>query len=528
MRIGGFRRAYPLVVLLLAVYLTFIPSNEKSKAVDTNAWAGGAVATDLGTLIGLNNAGNLECQYTTLKSRYVSSSSIIGGKTVYNSNTTEGEGRTYGDTCTTQNSHGLMSASGLWSKDLDINNVMPIDSGRYSMVPSPGGTAVVFYDIAPNYGYQYSINHNIGYIGNVSTKKYGTGVSAKYEKVWKIDTSKLDSFLLYGTPENGTIARFDQIGFSSNGRYAVVLLSKRGFARLDLQTKELTPFYNVNYNNGVGVSMTISNDGRYAATAKNLSSNFMVHDLLGCQSVYKYGTWEATGVLQTSGCASTNLFSSVQQVFPTANSISGLRFSPNGGLLDIFVRYSDSTGNPTNKARLSAIGYESSASGYLAMGDSFSSGEGDLDGGNWYEPGTDEQGDIGTFNGRNLCHLSRRSYPYLMAVELGFLTTNSSRPPENGNFHSVACSGAKIHNIMGVLGEKQDAGTSVDFAVTDNQYRYDGGYLLEEWQPGYERQVGFMLGRKDKLITERNAFYPEVITVSIGGNDAGFGQKLLS
>lgn len=162
------------------------------------------------------------------------------------------------------------------------------------------------------------------------------------------------------------------------------------------------------------------------------------------------------------------------------------------------------------------------------MGDSYSSGEGDTEGGSWYEPGTDEQGDRDTFAGRNLCHLSRRSYPYLMAVELGYVSNNVTTPPADGLFHSVACSGAKIHNIIGSVGEKQDDGNASDFAVTDNQFRYDKDFEIGGWQPGASKQVNSLGDYKLPDTQLRNGISPEAITIGIGGNDAGFGDFLMS
>ncbi|MGB1036804.1 MAG: hypothetical protein ACPGYQ_06240, partial [Candidatus Puniceispirillales bacterium] len=71
---------------------------------------------------------------------------------------------------------------------------------------------------------------------------------------------------------------------------------------------------------------------------------------------------------------------------------------------------------------------------------------------------------------RNLCHLSRRSYPYLMAVELGYLANTTQSPPADGLFHSVACSGAKIHNIIGGTEEKQSDGSVVLMLVGGDYY----------------------------------------------------------
>jgi len=118
---------------------------------------------------------------------------------------------------------------------------------------------------------------------------------------------------------------------------------------------------------------------------------------------------------------------------------------------------------------------------YLAMGDSFASGEGDTKGSMYYEPGTDEA--------KNKCHLSRRSYPYLLSSSLAI-----------NNFHSIACSGTVIRNVDGILDE-------------DIQYKESNKTLkLGLWIPAYQRQLDYISSS------------PDFLTISIGGNNVGFAD----
>src|SRR6185295_14449068 len=92
---------------------------------------------------------------------------------------------------------------------------------------------------------------------------------------------------------------------------------------------------------------------------------------------------------------------------------------------------------------------------YLALGDSFSSGEGAQK----YEIGTDES--------ENLCHLSRVSFPYVIAQKLNF-----------SNFHSIACSGARSVNLSGGSGFSESK-LVID---RDNQYeRVPSNNALPGW-----------------------------------------------
>ncbi len=514
------KRLLGLAVTLSLLLISFIKNAPATASA--GGWDDGFSIADLGVPTGLVNGGNLDCSYVTFKSRYVFNEKIINNKLTYDSQTYETTGRDYPDVCSVQNDHGIIGSNGLWAKDFNLEKALPITSAPYSLSPIPGGNSVLFFDSAPGGGLEYSINHSLGYLGSLSTVTYGRGVSARKEKIWKIDTSKLDQFLTYS---NASVVGIDQVGFSSNGRFMVAQLSHRGLVRIELQTKELVPFYAVNYANGVGTYLQISNDGRYVSSYKTNTDQFYIHDISGCSVNFEYGLWPATGVLPTDGCKSTKYFAELQLFNPTVDLINGLRFSPNGASLRVLARFRNGSAMVVHELRLDAKAFTSSANGYLAMGDSYSSGEGDTQGAYWYEEGTDKQGDIGTFENRNLCHLSRRSYPYLSAVKLGYLINNLQQPSSNDSFHSVACSGAKMHNIIGGIGILELGADISDFSISDNQYLTQINAALELWQPGINSQKDY-LQRSSYRQLKKEPFNPEIITIGIGGNDAGFGQKL--
>ncbi len=509
------------ICLFLLIFGCFLAVLSKSDVkAESSIWAGNVNITETPISEASPNRGNYQCENVTYKSRYLHNELLVGDNLVYTSSTTETEGKTYADVCSVSNQQGTIGG-GVWAPDGELTHAMPIvTTANYEAIGAPGGDTTVFVTPAPTYGLQYSINHNLPFIGKLSYKTYGSGFSKVKEKVWKIHT--LSDFLSYS---DNSIARIDTMSFSNNGRYGLIQLSKRSLARIDLQTKELTPFYNNTFSNSNGLYLSISNDGRYASYYR--SGQLKVFDLANCTTSYAYGSWPSSGSLSNSGCTSSDYYSNVHASYPNLLFISRLRFSPNGAQLSVDVGVQDATFY-WKRLLISPTDYVSQAQGYLAMGDSYSSGEGDTRGGDWYEPGTDEQGNKDTFAGRNLCHLSRRSYPYLMAVDLGYLVTNSTTPLADGLFHSVACSGAKIHNVIGLLGEKQDDGTPIDFAFTDNQYRYSDASFLKTWQPGATKQTNFVFDSLLPNADERPNMVPEVITISIGGNDAGFGQKLLS
>jgi lysophospholipase L1-like esterase len=115
----------------------------------------------------------------------------------------------------------------------------------------------------------------------------------------------------------------------------------------------------------------------------------------------------------------------------------------------------------------------------VALGDSYISGEG----AEQYFPGTDETGEE-----RNLCHRAPSAYPYLIADELG------------ASLRFAACSGARIADVTGVDAQGQPA-------------------------PGQHPRSGEgVYGAHPQVAVLENLASPDLVLLSIGGNDAGFGE----
>jgi lysophospholipase L1-like esterase len=125
----------------------------------------------------------------------------------------------------------------------------------------------------------------------------------------------------------------------------------------------------------------------------------------------------------------------------------------------------------------------------MALGDSFASGEGAYN----YKLGTDLK------NPLNKCHLSLRSYPYLIGQQANL-----------DQFESVACSGAKIKDIIGVNGNyTEDDAQSKGMDPENDSYTNE---ILNNFLVGYRIQNQFI-----------EKYKPSTATISIGGNDIDFG-----
>lgn len=122
---------------------------------------------------------------------------------------------------------------------------------------------------------------------------------------------------------------------------------------------------------------------------------------------------------------------------------------------------------------------------YLALGDSYISGEGVYS----YRAGTD--------NSNNRCHLSDYSYPYLM----GSLFKWSS-------YESVACSGSVIEDIIPLNEQAYNEDERQGKGKFEDIYNQE---IYANFLPGYRGQINFV---------KRNT--PDIITISVGGNDIGF------
>jgi len=521
------RRA--LVVSGLFITAAFFMAQTLEKptlAATTSIWRNTFnIASD--TVVDPADRNTADCSYANMRLRLYSA----GGSTNESDLTfpaSQEVSSTQQDLCTVKNRQGSFSpAIGYWSPTNNMDDVLQVENA--TIIPVPESNAVLFTTVfgSDPGGYRASINYNFSAIGELKAGYVGPSNQKVKFKKWRITDSA--ALLQYS---NSSFMTFKTWAFSENGRYGIASLFSGMLIRIDLQTQEIQPISQLAVNKS-DWRLGISNDGNYALSYHSTSSALTFHDLTACQTRYAKGMYPSAGA-STAGCASTDLHTKIQSLYPSTvlALMSNFRFGSNGSNFSVDTYWRTSPAEITKRRiEFRAENYVPSNRGYIAMGDSFSSGEGDLQGGAWYEPGTDEQGNKDTFEGRNLCHLSRRSYPYLIAKELGYLTGTASdpiTPTDTGLFHSVACSGAKIHNIISdneyplLLG----GGNEDDFSESENQYRNDFLSSLGSWQPGRIKQMDFFAG--ERAVVYRAPQTPEIITIGIGGNDAGFGDIILS
>jgi hypothetical protein len=298
-----------------------------------------------------------------------------------------------------------------------------------------------------------------------------------------------DSTLRY---PGGELLRFNlgASAFSSNGEYLIADTIWSGIVRINLKDYTIQAFEKSLPRTSGDVPLpgyaAISDDGRTAALAYNAPDNwgakyFKVYDVSSCTNSFP----SSSSANIQPNCKSFDVLTRIKQTLPTVDFVGNVRFA-NNHTITFTARYKNEAGQDRYAAySMTADGWLASTKQYLALGDSYISGEGALS----YREGTD--------TAINQCHQSLVSYPYLLGIQ-------------QTSFASVACSGAKIHNVV----TPTPKGNNIHQVKGDPN---DGTLALvkQSHAPGYLLQFDFVAYDN-----------PEAVTVSIGGNDIGFGNIL--
>lgn len=285
-------------------------------------------------------------------------------------------------------------------------------------------------------------------------------------------------------------------GVSDNGDWLALEYRQKGVGILNLNQltmKKITSkFYPYGYGLDPTTELAISNDGEHIAVM-GLNSGLSIYD------VSKFCGEFANGMSLNNN----ETFNSCPESRINRNDVINNfklairpRFSLDGGSLHFFA---SSYFGETRDVTMQAAGYVRPRLDYLALGDSFTSGEGEKDD-HYYQPNTNTE--------YEKCHLSSRSYPYLIASYSDISPTFMK---------SIACSGAKTSDILGAglyLGQGGRLGSSgLNLETSDRIFSQSNALL--DFIPGRIRQQDFV-----------SYYSPKVITVGIGGNDAGLIEKL--
>jgi hypothetical protein len=288
------------------------------------------------------------------------------------------------------------------------------------------------------------------------------------------------------------------LGDSDNGQWLAIEFKQRGIGLLNIETLQMKRVSTMAFSYGTGYDPTselaVSNDGGHVAVMGNNADLTVFDNTAICgDEATDYRMSEVYPIAQS--CRSAQIDSS-EFIYRFHNAFSP-SFSVDGGELSF---YATSYVGEIRQVSLRAAGYQTQRLDYLALGDSFSSGEGELDD-SFYLGGTN--------NGDEKCHTSVRSYPYLVANLLNI---------DPNYMKSVACSGARTVDIVGLDSSYQGQGDRLgeNGLNLSNFDRVSAqSWAKEYFLPGRVHQESFV-----------SKYKPSVITVGIGGNDAGLMQKL--
>lgn len=283
---------------------------------------------------------------------------------------------------------------------------------------------------------------------------------------------------------------------SDNGKWLVVELRDAGLAVINTDTFEARQVLNTGRIYGFGfdptMQLAVSDDGKsVAATGFNVGLAVIDID----ESCGQKLMGDLSRQMGTINCLSSTL--GISTIFPNFHYGEHPRFYGDGHQLEATINsWVDGRRQITLLAHGATPAHKLKL---LALGDSFTSGEGETDS-TYYENGTNDRYDT--------CHISKRSYPLLVAASIGISTTNA---------RSVACAGAKIGDIIGsgvYWGQKNRLGDA-GLKLSDDNRIVVQEQATQTIQPGIVRQSRFL-----------DRYNPEIITIGIGGNDAGLIGKL--
>ncbi len=293
------------------------------------------------------------------------------------------------------------------------------------------------------------------------------------------------------------------IGASNNGRWIAVEFRGKGIGVLDMKTlimKRISAL-SLNYTGGYKptVEITVTEDGGHIAMSGRNVSGPAVYEIT--DSCGDFPKDDPDGFSNKKPLAKTCPTSPIYPssfIYRPKDSYTP-RFSDDGRYLKFYINSYDAA-TPNMAVELRASGDSDPRLDYLALGDSFSSGEGETSD-SYYQKGTNDL--------HEKCHTSSRSYPYIAAELLGI---------SRDYVKNVACSGATTADITGgdelYTGQGGRLGGS-GLKFTDAEKVSAQSLALETFIPGRVRQASFV-----------RQYQPKSITIGIGGNDVGFMQKL--
>lgn len=400
---------------------------------------------------------------------------------------------------------------------------------------SESGIAVRFDD-QDSFGYVQGLDMDERtYLGDSEGFiSYGNSSTAfKYYKNLKSHVSTLvnGTYVLDDQPDyvyedvSGNILQVDGIGLSVNKKWVSFGVRNFGIIRLSLDTLSATRVgdrYDIQgWTWPVPMLVTsVSNDGQYVVTG-GTGAQTEVITVRNCGSTepMKNLGYHAQ-LLGSDSCPYRDLTELTYMVSDPINSfglraMNQLQISASGDMFTYWDNYQWNTLYAPNYLHPGQLRY-------LALGDSYASGEGDItaDGVDHYFAGTNVYGNYNQNIPRETCHLSTRSYSMHIASSMQLM--------KGVDMQSVTCAGAVISDILSA-GKQSNGYVNAKYLGQSTQLIATVGSRLsrisnattlqnqarQDYRPGRVQQIEFVKKAQ-----------PQYMTVMVGGNDLDFGGIL--
>ena len=291
---------------------------------------------------------------------------------------------------------------------------------------------------------------------------------------------------------------------SKNGKYITLMTpdysnSRIYVSKIDTTTSHIANIGTVSVSELVTYGMpmaSISEDGRYVATVVKVA---------GMSSLHTVKIWDTSNCnITETGWCDNRVASAGKSTSELPKIATPISLSFNDASDQLIVSSWDESMEAYRTVFSPDQLFSTSRVEYLALGDSFTSGEGA--GVGKYLAHTDESGNALLGIPREKCHLASSSYPFLLA----------HATMKNGSMISVACSGAEVAkdylgNNKDYLGQRDRLKELSLFRRSDlKEEALDISHI-----PGRNKQIEFV-----------KRYKPRAITVMGGGNDVGFANIL--
>lgn len=375
------------------------------------------------------------------------------------------------DSCVVNTGYGAVSQSGYLQTpgESTFGRIVHSWGGSLTLLPVPRSANGIYIEPNPSNGVKLSLIRDL--LSNI------TGATLANGEILYTVKAEAPVVRLVGSNGQPLGVQLDSVSFSSSGKWMIADIPFVGMSRIDTSSFNVRTFdtgFSYNIGTAPGVQSAVTNSGRYTAVSSAGFTRFRLYDLENCPTA--------------TSCKYVDLQSFFAKEAPGFISGLRLRFASDYALRMFMVRQVGAS-KKVYRQVLRANGHQVTSFGYLGLGDSFASGEGAYQ----YKALTD--------TGLNKCHLSLRSYPYLIADELGI-----------NEAESVACTGAVINDVRDESSKYPENAQAR--GKPDQNFNKE---IYENFLPGYRPQFDFL------------AFHePEALTLSISGNDIGFRAKIMA